>query len=207
MPHLIGVLGGKGGVGKSTFAVNYAIATAVDTKTKVCLLDMDPRACGDMAMLLGIRPKRTLMELGSYDGRVDASALATYVSPHPSGVFYIPSVLDPDQLATFDPNQVQKAIQHLMQSFNVLVVDLGSDLDACGAKALESSSLIYVVTMPEVIVLHHTRRIIEKVQNLLFPMEMIKVVLNRISASRGITPPMIQGNLKKTILAVIPDSL
>jgi septum site-determining protein MinD len=59
--------------------------------------------------------------------------------------------------------------------------------------------------MPEIIVLHHTKRIIEKIQNLLFPMEMIKVVLNRFSNRMGITPQLVQNNLKKQILTVIPD--
>ena len=52
--HVIAVVGGKGGVGKSTFAVNYAIATAVDSKAKVLLLDLDSKAAGDLGMLLGI---------------------------------------------------------------------------------------------------------------------------------------------------------
>jgi septum site-determining protein MinD len=203
--HIIAVVGGKGGVGKSTFAANYAIATAVDTKAKVMLVDLDPKACGDIGMMLGLKPKRTILELGSHEGRFDASMMMTYVSPHPSGIHFMPSVLDVDQLGQLTPDQVGKAMTQLLNYYNFIIVDLGSDLDATGVKVLEQSSMIYVLTMPELIVLHHTRRIIERIQNMLFPMEMIKLVLNRFTPKKGIMPQMVQNNLKKQILAVIPD--
>ncbi len=203
--YVIAIVGGKGGVGKSTFAVNYAIATAIDTKAKVAVVDLDPKACGDISMLMGIRPKRTLLELGQHEGKIDANGILNYLAVHPSGVGFIPSVLDPDQLATLDPSHVDKALKHLMTVFNFIIVDLGSDLDGPGVKVLENSSMIYVVTQPEILVLHHTRRVVEKIQNMLFPSEMIKVIVNRFSPSKGITAQMIQNNLKKPTLAVIPE--
>lgn len=203
--HIIAIVGGKGGVGKSTFAANFAIATAIDTKGKVILIDHDPRACGDISMLLGAKPKRTILELGQYEGRIDANAMMGYVSPLPSGIHYMPSVLEAEQLASLTPEISGRAMAHLKNFYNTIIVDLGSDLDACGVKILEHSTAIFVVTMPELLVLHHTRKLIEKVQNLLFPMEMIKVVLNRFTARNGITPQMVQNNLKKQVLAVLPE--
>lgn len=203
--YVIAVVGGKGGVGKSTFALNYAIATAIDTKAKVAIVDLDPKACGDISMLLGTRPKRTLLELGSHEGKIDTNGILSYLAPHASGIGFIPSVLDPDQLSSLDPNHVGKALGHLMTVFNFIIVDLGSDLDAPQVKALELSSMIYVVTQPEILILHHTRRVIEKIQNMLFPSEMLKVVVNRFSPNKGINSQMIQNNLKKPVLGVIPE--
>lgn len=203
--YVISVLGGKGGVGKSTFAVNYAIATSIDSKSKVLLIDLDPKACGDLGMLLGLKPKRTLMELGAHEGKFDPNALQNYVAIHPSGIHYMPSVLEPEQMASLDPAHVSRALTLLGGFYNFIIVDLGSDVDPPTVKALESSSLIYILTLPEILVLHHTRRIIEKVQNLLFPPEMIKLVVNRFSPTKGITPQLIQGNLKKPVLGVLPD--
>ncbi|MEZ4751224.1 MAG: ATPase, T2SS/T4P/T4SS family [Bdellovibrionota bacterium] len=203
--HVIAVLGGKGGVGKSTFAANYAIATAVDSKKRVCLVDMDPKACGDLSMITGAKPKKTLVELGNHEGRLEANHMMGYVAAHPSGIHFIPTVLDPDQLSAMDPEKTAVAIKHLMNFYHYVVIDMGSEIDANAVKALELSSLIYVVTRPEILVLRHTRRIIEKVQNLLFPSEMIKIVLNAFSPKMGITPQMVQNNLKKQIVAVVPE--
>ncbi len=203
--HVIAVVGGKGGVGKSTFAVNYAIATAIDTKSKVLLIDLDPKACGDLSMLLGIKPKRTLLELGNHEGRLDANGMQTFIAPHSSGIHFLPSVMEPEQLPNLDPSHVGKALAHASQFYHYIIVDLGNDLEGTSVKALETCSLIYVLTMPEIIVLHHTRKMIEKIQNLLFPPEMIKLVLNRYNQSKGIAPQVVQTNLKKPILGIIPD--
>lgn len=203
--HIIAICGGKGGVGKSTFAANYALATFIDSKAKVLVLDMDPKACGDIGMILGLKPRRTLLELGQVEGKLDQNQINTYVAIHPAGIHYMPSVLEVEQLASFDPNHVAKAFNYLTQFYNYIIVDLGSDLDSCGVKVLELSSLITILTLPEILVLHHTRKIIEKIQNLLFPMEMIKLVLNGFSPQKGISAQVIQNNLKKQILAVIPE--
>lgn len=203
--HIIAVVGGKGGVGKSTFAANFAIATAIDTKGKVLLIDHDPRACGDIGILIGAKPKRTLMELGQHEGRVDANTMMSFVAQLPSGIHYMPSVLEPEQLLALTPEHTGKALTHVKNFYNTIIIDLGSDLDACGVKALEHSSAIFVVTMPELLVLHHTRKVIERIQNLLFPMEMIKVILNRFTPRNGIAPQMVQNNLKKQVLAVMPE--
>lgn len=203
--NVIAVVGGKGGVGKSTFAVNYAIATAIDSKAKVLLIDLDPKACGDLSMLLGIKPKRTLLELGKHEGRLDANGIMSYVAQHPTGIHFLQSVPDPDQFAALDADTVHKALQHAMGFYHVIIVDLGSDLDATAVKTFENSTMIYVVTNPEILVLSHTKRVIERIQNLLFPPEMIKLVLNRFSPKKGVMPQVVQTNLKKQILGIIPE--
>ncbi len=202
---IISILGGKGGIGKSTFAVNYAVAASIDNKSKVLLIDLDPKACGDIGMLLGLKPKRTLLELGSHEGKFDPNLLQNYVVVHPSGIHYLPSVLEPEQMGSLEPSHVTRALNLLSGFYNYIIIDLGSDIDAPTVKALEASTLIFVLTLPEILVLHHTRRIIEKIQNLLFPPEMIRLVVNRFSQSKGITPQLIQNNLKKPVLGVIPD--
>lgn len=203
--HVISIIGGKGGVGKSTFAVNFAIATAIDTKAKVCLVDLDPKACGDTALLLGIKPKRTILELGQHEGKFDPALINNYISPHSSGIHYLPSVLEPEQMNQLEPQQVSRGFQLLQSVYNYIIVDMGSDVEAQNVKALEVSSMILVVTLPEILVLHHTRKIIEKVHNLLFPPELIKLVVNRFTTAKGISPQVIQNNLKKQILGMIPE--
>jgi septum site-determining protein MinD len=53
--HLIAVLGGKGGVGKSVFAANLAVAMAMDAKNQPILVDADPMSTGDLNIILGIK--------------------------------------------------------------------------------------------------------------------------------------------------------
>jgi len=203
--HVIAVVGGKGGVGKSTFAVNYAIATAIDTKSKVLLVDLDPKACGDLGMLLGLKPKRTVVELSNHEGRLDANGMMSFAAVHSSGIHFMPSVLDIDQLTAFDPEKLARAIAHMKNFYHQIIFDLGSDVDVPSVKVFEAATLIFVLTNPELLVLHHTKRVVEKIQNMLFPPDMIKLVLNRFTPKKGILPQMVQTNIKKPVIGIIPD--
>ena len=51
--HIITVVGGKGGVGKSQVAANLAFAFAMENRQKVLLLDFDQKACGDQNIITG----------------------------------------------------------------------------------------------------------------------------------------------------------
>ena len=58
--HVIAVSGGKGGVGKSMFAANFAIALMAELRQKVLLIDLDAQSCGDQNVILGVRPQKTI---------------------------------------------------------------------------------------------------------------------------------------------------
>ncbi|MBY0415770.1 MAG: P-loop NTPase, partial [Bdellovibrionales bacterium] len=45
--HIISIIGGKGGLGKSQVAANLAFAYAIEGKVKTLLLDFDQKASGD----------------------------------------------------------------------------------------------------------------------------------------------------------------
>ncbi|MEX1100188.1 MAG: P-loop NTPase, partial [Bacteriovoracaceae bacterium] len=61
--HIISVIGGKGGVGKSQVAANLAFAFAAENRQKTLLLDFDQRASGDQNLITGIKSKNPLRSL------------------------------------------------------------------------------------------------------------------------------------------------
>ena len=58
--HIITILGGKGGVGKSMVAANLAFSFAAETRQKTLLLDFDSKAAGDQNLITGIKSKKNL---------------------------------------------------------------------------------------------------------------------------------------------------
>ena len=58
--HLISVVSGKGGVGKSIFFVNLAVSLSLQYKAPVLLMDLDQTTCGDLNILMGAKPLKAL---------------------------------------------------------------------------------------------------------------------------------------------------
>jgi len=58
--HIISIIGGKGGVGKSQVAANLAFAFAAENRQKALLLDFDQKASGDQNLITGIKCKKNM---------------------------------------------------------------------------------------------------------------------------------------------------
>ena len=76
--HLIAVVGGKGGVGKSVFAANFAAALMLELRTQVLLIDADARSCGDQNVIMGLRPQKTLAEIANFTGLRVETVIRTF---------------------------------------------------------------------------------------------------------------------------------
>ena len=82
---VITVFGAKGGVGKTTIAVNLAVALARETTQSVVLVDGDT-GFGDVAGMLDVAPERDIMDLMRDLGKVSRETLAKYLVRHSSGL-------------------------------------------------------------------------------------------------------------------------
>ncbi len=202
--HLIAVIGGKGGVGKSVFAANLAYAFLKEMKARTLLIDCDPRSCGDQNFITGIRPTKTVMDLASFTGAITAQSIGTLVTAHPSGMHYIGAVLGPDQLFNVQVDLLRKQIFAVSQFYKYIVIDLGSELDALQMGIVEDATAIMVVTTPEVLVVNQTRRVINEMLSASVPADFIQVVLNKVSRS-GLDQNAISQSLRRPILGGIPQ--
>jgi septum site-determining protein MinD len=104
-----------------------------------------------------------------------------------------------------DLDGITRLAKGFTQSFPLTVVDCGQGTEPYQIRMMEKANLIFVLTTPDILVLNQTKRILNKVQELLFPQEMVQIVLNRYSPSNLINPQLIQRNLGKPLYAAVPD--
>src|SRR5688500_11547564 len=86
--HIVAVVGGKGGVGKSVFAANLALAYQQNFKQRPLLVDLDLSSLGDQNIILGQSPKSNIVHVSKMPpGPVDPKSLAPYMVNAPAYSF------------------------------------------------------------------------------------------------------------------------
>lgn len=202
--HLIAVIGGKGGVGKSVFAANLAFAFLKEMKAKTLLIDCDPKSCGDQNFITGIRPQKTVMDLAQFTGAITAQSVNSLITAHPSGMHYIGAVLGPDQVFNVQIDLLRKQMYALSQHYKYIIVDLGSELSDVQMGVIEDATAIMVVSTPEVLVVNQTRRLVNDLLAASVPADFLQVVLNKVNRG-GLDQNAISQSLRRPILAGIPQ--
>ncbi len=201
---IISVVGGKGGVGKSVFAANFALTLPIETRGSVLLIDLDSKSCGDQNIITGLKPLKTVRELTQFTGALNAQTLPTLLTKHSSGVYYLAAVRGPDEQLAGEPDGISRMLENLSRFFNYIVLDLGSELGPLQTTSLTLSTLCLVVTTPEILAINQTYRLLNELARASLPNEMIQIVLNKASPN-GVSPQIVSQTLRRQVVAVIPQ--
>jgi pilus assembly protein CpaF len=201
---IITCVGARDGVGKSVFATNLSISFQKETRRRVCLIDLDPVYCGDLVgMLGGIPSAKAISEVAPIVDRAQASLLKGYVTQHSSGVHVFPLYKEARELEKIQPAQIGRTLDLLTELYDFLIIDVGTIISELTLKALERSTAIFIVTTPDLMVVQQSRKLVEQLQNMHFPKEMLKVILNRYEPKGAISLDTIMEKLQRKILTAI----
>jgi len=204
--HIVAVVGGKGGVGKSVFTANLAIAYLQEFKQRPLIIDLDLASLGDQNIILGQNPPKSIVDVSRMQGGgIDPKSLAPFMVNAPAGYSFIGAPKDAIIAREMDVEGLGRFLKAAPNVFNLVAVDCGNGMDPWALKTFEYATAIFVITTADVIVINQTKRVLAKIQELLFPPEMVQVIINRYSPNNIITPQMIQKNLNRTIFAAIPE--
>lgn len=202
--NLIAVGGGKGGVGKSVFAANFAIATAIELKTQVLLIDADSKSCGDQNIILGIRPQKTIAEVAQFQGSLSPQSISQITTAHPSGISYIGAVRGPEEILKVNPETFMKPLEFLSRHFKYIVVDVGNDLGPLQAQIIQEATALVILTVPEVLVTNQTQRLILELLTATLPIDMFQLVINKVGPG-SLSPQAIGQSLRMNPVGLIPQ--
>lgn len=204
--HVIAVVGGKGGVGKSVFAANLAVAYLMEVRQRPCLIDLDFASLGDQNLIIGARSPKNIVEVSkSMAGTIDLKVLNPMMATTPQGLSFFSAPTDAAQAREIDIEGFGKLLKSLVNIFPFVVVDCGSAVDPHVIKAFEYATAILLITTQDVIVVNQTKKVLGKIQENLFPIDMCQIILNRFSPNAIVNPQVIQKNLNRPILVAIPE--
>jgi len=202
--RIITILGGKGGVGTTTVAVNLAMALmAESTVESVALLDMN--LFGDIHLFLGIDPTYSWNEITKNISRLDSTFLKNILSQDPSGVHVLPS---PGYLnnQNVTPDIINRLFRTIQQTNDFIVVDIGQQLNDSSLKILELSDYVFVVAVQSLPCLANVNKILLSFRNLGYPMDaQTGILLNRYIKKSNIALEDVEKSLRKKVVWSIPN--
>lgn len=200
---LIAVVGGKGGVGKSLFAANFAAALTAELRVPALLIDCDTKSVGDQNIITGLKPIKTLRELATSTQSLNSTPIQQIVTQHPAGFGYVGAVRGPEEILNVAPDNLSKLIEFFSRSFKFIVVDCGNEIGPMQSAVLADATAITIISTPDILVVQQTQRLINELMTMSFPRDMFQLVLNKVSTN-GLPPQSIAQHLQLQPAGLIP---
>src|SRR4051794_15944436 len=107
--HIVAVVGGKGGVGKSVFAANLALAYLMELRQRPLIIDLDMTSLGDQNLILGTRSPKHIVEISRHQASaLDLKTLQPMMAATPQGVSFISAPTEPSIAKDLDMDGLGK---------------------------------------------------------------------------------------------------
>jgi len=142
--RLVVVFSTKGGVGKSTIAINVAVTLARKSPERVALVDADLNF-GDVAVLLGIPPQHTVADAAAALQLGDAELLRGLLARHESGCLVLPAPTEPMLGATLPADELVGVCSALQAMCGYVIVDTATQFDDAVLALVEAADDVLLV--------------------------------------------------------------
>ncbi len=196
--------GAKGGAGTTTLAVNCGVELARLSKRATVILDLKP-GLGEVGLFLGVRPRFTVLDAIDNLHRLDREFLKELVAKHKSGLEILAGSDQFDRPGAGDAGAIEELLRLLTRQYDYIVVDGGSQVNACTASALYSADQLFLVANPDVPSVRNAQRLLDRVRQLGASGERVRLLLNRAAEPFPIPPKQIEGALGHPIHHTFPS--
>jgi pilus assembly protein CpaE len=185
---VVAVFSPKGGVGRTTVAVNMAVAAATELGKKVVLVDGSFQF-GDVGVLLNLNPKNKSIadlvpELEQAGHEVES--IDTFVINHSAGIRVLLAPPSPEMAELITPSGVKRVIESLRLSHDLVVVDCTAFFNDTTLAILDSADTILTMLSLEITSIKNMRLFLEVTEQLGYESGKIRLVLNRADSALGI---------------------
>ncbi len=204
-PRVISVFGTKGGVGKTIIAANLAVGFAQFGR-RVVLLDVDLQHGGDLAKMLNLKPRESIFSLIPQLPRLERTgSLKGHMTRHSSGVDILPAVTRPKEISQITTARLEMTLNLLRADYEFIIADAGSSFTDSLICLFDNSNLILLVATPDVLSVYQTEWSLDTMESLHFPLNMVKLVLNRAESRGGVHGEDLKPTLRCDVVASLPS--
>ena len=197
--RIVTVFSPKGGVGRTTVAVNLAVAAAVELRKKVVLVDASFQF-GDVGVLLNLNPKnKSIADLIPEMAAGDPESVDQVLVSHSSGIQVLLAPPSPEMAELITSNYLRKVLEQLRTRSDLVVVDTSPWFQETTLNLLDLSDVILTLLTLEITNVKNMRLFLEVAEQLGYPDEKIRLVLNRSDSALGIRVSDVQNSIGRKI--------
>lgn len=177
--QLYTVFSPKGGAGTTSVATNLAIILQRLSGKKTLLVDFDFEL-GEIAVLLGARPRFSFIDLVQNFHRIDADLLGSFIEHHDSGVDFLSAPFHAEPTDTPGRDQIRSILHYLKRQYDYVIVDTPKSFSLDTMAAFEEADRIFVVSTVDVPSLRNLQRCMPLLQRVSGKEhERVRLVVNR----------------------------
>ena len=197
--RVVAVFSPKGGVGRTTIAVNLAVAAATSLGKKTVVMDGSFQF-GDVGVLLNLNPRnKSIADLIPELEADLPESLDTFVVGHSSGVRVLLAPPSPEQAELISPAYVKRTIEWLRATHELVVVDCTSAFNETTLAILDAADTVLTVLSLEITSIKNMRLFLEVAEQLGYDRQKIRLVLNRADSTLGIRVADVEGSIGRKI--------
>lgn len=198
--RVVALFAPKGGVGRTTLAVNLAVAAATELGQRVVLVDGSLQF-GDVGVLLNISPKnKSIVDLAQdLTGDEDVEVLDSALVSHPSGIRVLLAPPTPEMSELVTVEHLQRIISALRAHNDLVIVDCWPWLQDSTLTILDQADTVLLCLTLEITNIKNIRQFVELGEQLGYPDSKVQLVLNRADAAYGIRVQDVESSIGRKI--------
>jgi pilus assembly protein CpaE len=202
--HVTASFSAKGGVGKSTFAVNTATALAMHCPgKKVLLWDLDLQF-GDIALLLNLNPPESIATLVNNCSSLQWEGIQNYISCNKEGLYVLPAPARPEEAESITLQHITRILEVLKKEFDYIICDTHSSFNDVTIALLDKADAICLLLTLDLPTIKNSKLCVDVMKSLRYDDTKIKLIINHITRFTKIELPDVEGKMKLKTSCNVP---
>ena len=204
--RVVTVFSPKGGVGKTTVAVNLSLALSEGGARKVCLVDLD-LAFGDVAITMQLFPTHSIEQAIGSEDALDLPMLEGLLTRHHDSMMVLAAPPHPDIRERVTPALISRILRTLKEGFDYVVVDTAPSFDDQVLTALDETDECVIVATLDVPTLKNVKVALETLEMLNIASGHRHLLLNRADDAVGIGADKVEAILGMPVSTAVSTSI
>lgn len=202
---VLSIFSTKGGVGKTTLAINTAVALYKKTREKIAIIDLDLQF-GDVLLMVNKEPTETISDFINQCDEYSLENLKLFLHNY-QGISILASPVSPEYAEYITEEHVNQIINLLRKEYKYIIIDNPNSFDDVTLAALDASDAILMITTMDIVSVKNVKIGLNVMKSLGYTDEKVNLVINKANQKHGIKLKDLKTVFDEKIVQVIVEDI